>query len=105
MWPTCLQLEILDIGICTVDIQTWVHKNHAPVVRIKSVPGMDVGDFDELVKSLRNRGAVSPKRIPASLPPHGLNSVRLRGGISEAIARCGFSSRRFARTCSVRHFP
>jgi len=68
MWPTCLRLEILDIGICTVDIQTWIHKNHAPVVRIKSVPGMDVGDFDELVKSLRNRGAVSPKKIPLVYP-------------------------------------
>jgi len=68
MWPTCLRLEILDIGICTVDIQTWIHKNHAPVVRIKSVPGMDVGDFDELVKSLRNRGAVSPNNIPLVYP-------------------------------------
>ena len=68
MWPTCLRLEILDIGICTMDIQTWIHENHAPVVRIKSVPGMDVGDFDELVKSLRNRGAVSLKESPLVYP-------------------------------------
>lgn len=68
LWPTCLRLEILDIGICTVDIQTWIHKSHAPVVRIKSVPGTDFGDFDELVKSLRNRGGVSLiKKNAASL--------------------------------------
>ena len=58
-WPTDLQLGFDRDGIRTLNIQSSIRKNRAPVARIKCVPKEDSHDFDELVKSLRNRGGVS----------------------------------------------
>ena len=68
-WPTDLQLGFDRVGVRTLNIQSWVCKNPAPIARIKCVPGKDSHDFGELVKSLRNRGGVSSGESD-SLPIH-----------------------------------
>lgn len=67
-WPPDLQLEFGGVDIRTVNIQSWLHKNHAPMTRIKCVPGMNNRNFDELVESLRIRGSVSLRELLPTYP-------------------------------------
>ena len=67
-WPKLLHLEVVEAGICTRDIQAWIHKIKAPVARFKNAEAADKCDFDLLVKSLRNVGGVSPPKSPSTYP-------------------------------------
>jgi hypothetical protein len=105
LWPTDLRLEIDPVEIGTVDIQRWIHKNKAPVVRIKCASRTERRAFDDLIESLRNCGGVSLRNAPASPPSHALDSTQLQGGRSETVTGRDFSSRRLALAYCVRHFP
>jgi hypothetical protein len=67
-WPKLLHLEVVEAGICTRDIQAWIHKIKVPVARFKNADAADKCDFDLLVRSLRNVGGVSPPESPSTYP-------------------------------------
>lgn len=69
LWPTDLLLEIDVVGVDTVDIQKWMHKNKAPVARIKCASETDNRGFDDLLELLRSHRAVS---LRESQPIHPL---------------------------------
>jgi hypothetical protein len=50
LWPTDLRLEIDPVGISTVDIQRWIHKNKSPVARIKCASRTERRAFDDLIE-------------------------------------------------------
>ena len=56
MWPTALELEIVELGILILDFQAWMHKNKAAVARIKSET--DDQNFKQLVESLKQSRSV-----------------------------------------------
>ena len=61
--PPDLHLILGGAGVRSVDIRSWLRDNHAPVGRIKCVPGENNRDFDDLVKALRNHGVVSLREL------------------------------------------
>jgi hypothetical protein len=76
LWPTNLRLDINPVGISTVDIQKWIHNNHALVSRIKCPSGPDKPDFIDFVESLRNCGGVSSRQVSANSHSHAAVTVR-----------------------------
>ena len=100
-WPTDLQLGFDRDEIRTLNIQSQICKNRSPMARIMCVPGNGSHDFDELVKSLRNRSGVSSGESD-SLSIHLLtpwDRPRLLAATLRASTRRNFASRRFSRTC------
>ncbi|KAI9510730.1 hypothetical protein F5148DRAFT_523349 [Russula earlei] len=55
-WPTSMRLEIWEVGLGTLDIQSRIFKGKAPMARIECAPGMGGPKFEELVGSLRRVG-------------------------------------------------
>jgi hypothetical protein len=100
LWPPVLLLMIYPTEITTLNLQKWIQKNHAPVSRIKCVPGTDRRNFDDLVRVLRNCGGVCLRILQQSTFSR-LDSTRLQGGRLEATVRRDFSSRRLAQIYSV----
>ena len=68
--PPDLHLILGGTGVRSVDIQSLLRDNHAPVERIKYIPGENNRDFDDLVTLLRNRGGVSLREF---LPTYTLS--------------------------------
>ncbi|KAH9999193.1 hypothetical protein BJV74DRAFT_883004 [Russula compacta] len=62
MWPTALELEIVELGIFTLDFQAWMHKNEAAVARIKCAPETDNQNFKQLVESLKQSRSLAVVR-------------------------------------------
>ena len=62
-WPEDLQLEHVPVpNISSLDIQTWMLKTKAAVVRIRCLDQMDNWVFDQFVEELRNHRGESPSR-------------------------------------------
>jgi hypothetical protein len=80
LWPTNLRLDINPMRIGTVDIQKWIHKNHALVSRIKCASGPDNRDFIDLVELLRNCGGVSPRKVSSDSLSHAVTVRDCRVG-------------------------
>ena len=73
-WPKYLQLElVVNSEISTLDIQAWIRKTKAPMVRLGYTDdgsGADKCYFDNLVETLRNSRGVSFVRFqPSSMTP------------------------------------
>ena len=62
-WPEDLQLEHVPVpNISSLDIQTWMLKTKAAVVRLRCPDQMDNWVFDQFVEELRNHRGESPSR-------------------------------------------
>lgn len=103
LWPENLRLDINPVGIGTIDIQKWIHTNHAPVSRIKCASEQDNRDFIDLVESLRNCGGVGLRKVSANSPSHAVTVRDCRVGGPDATspraafhgpALCGVSRER-----------
>jgi len=63
MFRTQLQVQIVDAGRETRDIQSKIHKRKAPLARVKCAHERDNGAFGELIEQLRKAGGVS-RQVP-----------------------------------------
>ena len=101
-WPEDLQLEHVPVpNISSLDIQTWMLKTKAAVVRLRCPDQMDNWVFDQFVEELRNHRGVSRSRRLPTFAVSRLDSTQLRSGRSKARSWIDFSLCQLVQSCTV----